>query len=116
MPLFLLQRVLAAGILLAAACMQRSVAVRRKNNKHCLSQLLKAVSALQYGQVVNIIIPRPPPPEVGPPSGLGKVIIEYPDSDSAAKARAAMHNRRFAGRTVTAKYLNEANYAAGNLD
>lgn len=71
---------------------------------------------LQYGQVVNLIIPRPNPTGGAPPSGLGKVIIEYPDADSAAKARMAMHNRRFAGRTVTAVYLNENSYAAGNLD
>lgn len=71
---------------------------------------------LQYGQVLNLIIPKPPAPGQAPPTGLGKVIIEYGDVDSAGKARAAMHNRRFAGRTVTAKYLNEDNYAAGNLD
>ena len=51
-----------------------------------------------------------------PPSGLGKVVVEYNDTDSASKARAAMHNRRFAGRTVTAKYLDENAFAAGNLD
>ena len=65
---------------------------------------------------MNLIIPRPGPPEMPPPSGLGKVVIEYPDTESAAKARAAMHNRRFAGRTVTAKYLDEGQFAAGNLD
>lgn len=71
---------------------------------------------LQYGQVVNLIIPRPPPPGQAPPSGLGKVIVEYANPDAASTARAAMHNRRFAGRTVTAKYLDEAAFAAGNLE
>lgn len=71
---------------------------------------------LQYGAVRTLIIPRPPPGGGPAPSGLGKVIIEYQDADSASKARMAMHNRRFAGRTVTAIYLNENNYAAGNLD
>ena len=71
--------------------------------------------SVQYGQVVTLIIPRPLA-SGPPPSGLGKVIIEYTDADSASKARTAMHNRRFAGRTVTAIYLNENNYAAGNLD
>jgi len=66
--------------------------------------------------VINLTIPRPAPEGHPPPSGLGKVVVEYVDADSASKARAAMHNRRFAGRTVTAVYLDENAYAAGNLD
>lgn len=77
---------------------------------------LSMVFCLQYGQVVTLIIPRPAAPGAPPPSGLGKVIVEYPDTDSAAKARMGLHGRRFAGRTVTVIYLNENNYAAGNLD
>lgn len=76
----------------------------------------RAFDSVQYGQVISLIIPRPNPAGGPPPSGLGKVVIEYPDADSASKARMAMHNRRFAGRTVTAIYLNENSYAAGNLD
>jgi splicing factor U2AF subunit len=71
---------------------------------------------VQYGQVLNLVIPRPTPGGGPPPSGLGKVVVEYNDADSASKARMAMHNRRFAGRTVTAIYLDENAYAAGNLD
>lgn len=77
---------------------------------------LHGFPSLQYGPVLNLIIPRTPPMGGPPPSGLGKVIIEYPEADSASKARMAMHNRRFAGRTVTAIYLNENSYLAGNLD
>ena len=43
---------------------------------------------VQYGQIVNLIIPRPSPPGQAPPSGLGKVIIEYTTPDAGAKARA----------------------------
>ena len=94
----------------------RILACHRPCSRALSESSLPAILCLQYGQVVNLIIPRPGPPEVPPPSGLGKVVIEYPDTESAAKARAAMHNRRFAGRTVTAKYLDEGQFAAGNLD
>lgn len=79
-------------------------------------QLTDADCLLQYGQVVSLVIPRPPMPGNVPPSGLGKVVVEYATVEAAGQAQVAMHNRRFAGRTVTAVYLNEANYAAGNLD
>ena len=70
----------------------------------------------QYGQVTNLIIPRPGPEGAPAPAGLGKVIIEFAEVEVAIKARAAMHGRRFAGRTVTAVYLSEQAYAAGDLD
>jgi len=35
--------------------------------------------------------------------------------DSAVKARNAMHGRKFAGRTVTATFLPEAEYTAGQF-
>lgn len=66
----------------------------------------------------QIVIPRPPPPQYNfpPPSGLGKVIIEYDSVNSAAQAREAMNGRKFAGRTVVAAFLSEDNYKAGLFD
>ena len=64
-------------------------------------------------QLKAIVIPRPPPLGQPPPPGLGKVIVEYTDVDSAVKARNAMHGRKFAGRTVMATFLPEAQYSAG---
>jgi hypothetical protein len=39
--------------------------------------------------------------------------MEFNDVNSAAKARAAMHGRKFAGRVVNATYLTEAAYFGG---
>lgn len=51
----------------------------------------------KYGFVKKIVIPRPPPPGVAPPPGLGKVIIEYLDPNDSVKARNALHGRLFGG-------------------
>ncbi len=42
--------------------------------------------------------------------------MEFNDVSSAAKARAAMHGRRFAGRVVNATYLTEEAYFSGRYD
>ena len=79
--------------------------------------LYYAVTHLRHGcvQLAAIVIPRPAPLGQPPPPGLGKVIVEYTDMDSALKARNAMHGRKFAGRTVAATFLPEAQYAAGQF-
>lgn len=45
-----------------------------------------------------------------------QVIMEFNDVSSAAKARTAMHGRRFAGRVVNATYLTEEAYFSGRYD
>ncbi len=45
-----------------------------------------------------------------------QVVMEFNDVSSAAKARAAMHGRRFAGRVVNATYLTEEAYFSGRYD
>lgn len=69
----------------------------------------------KHGPVVNVLIPRPTP-ENPTPTGLAKVVIEFVDMNGAVKARNAMHGRRFAGRTVSAIFLPEEAYAAGQYD
>ncbi len=76
---------------------------------HILTGMLAAA------QLAAIVIPRPAPLGQPPPLGLGKVIVEYTDMDSAVKARNAMHGRKFAGRTVTATFLPEVEYTAGQF-
>mmetsp|Transcript_36686 Transcript_36686/g.92725 ORF Transcript_36686/g.92725 Transcript_36686/m.92725 type:complete len:83 (+) Transcript_36686:60-308(+) len=63
-------------------------------------------------QVETLLIPKPTDENT---SGLGKVIIKYTSSFDAGKAKAAMHGRRFGGKTVEAVYISEANYSAGVL-
>jgi len=66
----------------------------------------------KYGKVETLLIPKPTDENT---SGLGKVIIKYTSSFDAGKAKAAMHGRRFGGKTVEAVYISEANYSAGVL-
>lgn len=70
----------------------------------------------RYGAVNKVQIPRPAPPDQVQATGLGKVIIEFEDVNVAVKARNAMHGRKFAGRIVTAAFLPEEHYMAGNFD
>lgn len=71
---------------------------------------------MQHGEVINLLIPRPPAPGNPSPPGLGKVIIEFTEADGAVKARNALNGRRFAGRTVAATFVSPEDYAAGQLD
>lgn len=66
---------------------------------------------VQYGQVNQIIIPRP-----GAPSGVGKVILNFGDVTSAMAAQRVMNGRKFAGRTVIATFMTDDQLAAGSLD
>lgn len=70
----------------------------------------------KYGDIRAIVIPRPPQGDNPPPSGLGKVIIEFDDASSAFKARMALDGRKFGGRNVTAKFMNEDLYSVGQFD
>lgn len=69
----------------------------------------------KHGPVSSIVIPRPLP-ENPSPAGLAKVIIEFADMNGSVKARNAMHGRRFAGRTVSATFLSEEAFSAGQFD
>eukprot|EP00192_Tetraselmis_astigmatica_P004420 CAMPEP_0117657448 /NCGR_PEP_ID=MMETSP0804-20121206/5336_1 /TAXON_ID=1074897 /ORGANISM="Tetraselmis astigmatica, Strain CCMP880" /LENGTH=493 /DNA_ID=CAMNT_0005463903 /DNA_START=90 /DNA_END=1573 /DNA_ORIENTATION=- len=67
----------------------------------------------KYGKVETLLIPRPLDENK---SGMGKVIIKYGSADEAARAKAAMHGRRFGGKTVQAVYISVENFQAGILD
>lgn len=77
----------------------------------CLLLLIDSVLAMQYGPVHQIIIPRP-----GAPSGVGKVILNFGDVQSAIAAQRVMNGRKFAGRTVIATFMTDDQLAAGSLD
>ena len=70
----------------------------------------------QFGQVNNVIIPRPTAPGTPAPPGLGKVIVEFADETGCTAAYRVLNGRRFGGRTVVATYLLEQSYMAGQLD
>ena len=66
---------------------------------------------LQYGQVNEILIPRP-----GDGLGVGKVIINYADAPSAIRAFQVMDGRKFGGNPVRATYLTDDAYAQKLFD
>lgn len=74
------------------------------------------LSAWPSGALVQIHIPRPPPPGEQPGPGVGKVLIEFAESGAAIAARNAMHGRTFAGRTVVATLITEDDYKSQKWD
>lgn len=64
----------------------------------------------------DVVIPRPAPEGQPQPSGCGKVFIEFAQKEDAINAQKVLHGRRFGGRSVVATYVQETDYAAGNLD
>ncbi|KAG2485937.1 hypothetical protein HYH03_015381 [Edaphochlamys debaryana] len=71
--------------------------------------------ASKHGLCNNVLIPRPSA-DNPTPVGMCKVIMEFNDVSGAAKARTAMHGRKFAGRVVAAAFLSEGDYFAGRYD
>ncbi|KAF9611478.1 hypothetical protein IFM89_032448 [Coptis chinensis] len=69
----------------------------------------------KYGDLVSVIIPRPGPNgELSP--GVGKVFLEYSDTDGAAKARQGLNGRKFDGNVVVAVYYPEDKFSEGDYD
>ncbi|KAL5752720.1 hypothetical protein ACOSP7_022916 [Xanthoceras sorbifolium] len=69
----------------------------------------------KFGTLVNVVIPRPIP-NGEPSSGVGKVFLEYADTDGASKARTGMNGRKFGGNQVVAVYYPENKFAQGDYD
>ncbi|KAF6166605.1 hypothetical protein GIB67_005467 [Kingdonia uniflora] len=69
----------------------------------------------KHGNLVNVVIPRPNPN--GEPSpGVGKVFLEYADTDGAGRARAALNGRKFGGNPVVAVYYPENKFSQGDYN
>lgn len=69
-----------------------------------------------FGQVDALHIPRPPQDGTDPPPGVGKIIIEFSDSDDALKARNKLHGRKFGGRVVEATLMTQEDYEEKRWD
>ena len=74
----------------------------------------------RHGQVLEMLIPRPPPPseegESEPVKGVGKVYVKYAEVSSAMKAFQAMNGRKFSGNIVVAEFMSEENFHKGLLE
>ncbi|CAD6252850.1 unnamed protein product [Miscanthus lutarioriparius] len=73
------------------------------------------IEAGKYGNLVKVVIPRPDP-SGQPVAGVGKVFLEYADVDGAAKAKTALHGRKFGGNPVVAVFYAEDKFANEEYD
>ncbi|KAL3681412.1 hypothetical protein R1sor_024368 [Riccia sorocarpa] len=67
----------------------------------------------KFGNLVSVVIPRPKPDGEEVP-GVGKVFVEYADTQGAMKAKQALHGRKFSGNSVVAVFYPEDKFAAGD--
>ncbi|KAG6773946.1 hypothetical protein POTOM_021291 [Populus tomentosa] len=73
------------------------------------------MEAGKFGQLVNVVIPRPRPNGENAP-GVGKVFLEYADTEGSSKARAGMNGRKFDGNQVVAVFYPENKFSQGEYD
>ncbi|KAK1315003.1 Splicing factor U2af large subunit B [Acorus calamus] len=66
----------------------------------------------KFGPLENVVIPRPNP-SGEPTPGVGKVFLQYTDTSSSARAKAALHGRKFDSNVVTAVYYPEDKFSDG---
>ncbi|XP_077224018.1 splicing factor U2af large subunit A-like isoform X2 [Tasmannia lanceolata] len=69
----------------------------------------------KYGTLVNVVIPRPNP-NGEPSAGVGKVFLEFADTDGSSKARAGLNGRKFGGNQVVAVFYPENKFSQGEYD
>ncbi|XP_050126117.1 splicing factor U2af large subunit B-like isoform X1 [Malus sylvestris] len=69
----------------------------------------------KFGTLVNVIIPRPRPNgELAP--GVGKVFLEYADTEGSTKARTGLNGRKFGGNQVVAVFYSEDKFGEGDYE
>ncbi|KAL5730240.1 hypothetical protein ACHQM5_003086 [Ranunculus cassubicifolius] len=64
----------------------------------------------KFGSLVNVVIPRPSGADDEPTPGVGKVFLEYADCLSSARAKMALHGRKFGDNEVVAVFYPEDQY------
>ncbi|KAI3777285.1 hypothetical protein L1987_47084 [Smallanthus sonchifolius] len=69
----------------------------------------------KFGSLVNVVIPRPNPNGESV-AGVGKVFLEYADTESSTKARAGLNGRKFGGNQVVASFYPENKFNQGEYD
>ncbi|XP_041993034.1 splicing factor U2af large subunit B-like [Salvia splendens] len=67
----------------------------------------------KFGMLVNLVIPRPVAGVENAP-GVGKVYLEYADTESAVKARQGLNGRKFGGNEVVAVFYPEDKFSEGD--
>jgi len=67
----------------------------------------------KYGQVVEIVVPRPVPGQRV--AGVGKVFVQMNSVEGASKVKNALEGRQFLGRTVLATYFSKEKFIQRQL-
>ncbi|XP_078436719.1 splicing factor U2af large subunit A-like isoform X2 [Wolffia australiana] len=67
----------------------------------------------KYGNLVNVIIPRPSPND-DLSSGVGKVFLEFADTEGSVKAKMGLNGRKFGGNQVIAVFYPEDKFSQGD--
>ncbi|XP_073129947.1 splicing factor U2af large subunit A-like isoform X2 [Henckelia pumila] len=68
----------------------------------------------KFGTLVNVVIPRPLPNME--PSGVGKVFLEYADTEGASRARQGLNGRKFDTNSVVAMFYPEDKFSQGDYN
>ncbi|GJS09736.1 splicing factor U2af large subunit B isoform X2 [Tanacetum coccineum] len=69
----------------------------------------------KFGNLVNVVIPRPNP-NGEPVAGVGKVFLEYDNTDGSTRARQGLNGRKFGGNQVVASFYPEDKFSEGVYD
>ncbi|PWA84250.1 splicing factor U2af large subunit B [Artemisia annua] len=69
----------------------------------------------KFGNLVNVVIPRPNP-NGEPVAGVGKVFLEYDDTEGSTRARQGLNGRKFGGNQVVASFYPEDKFSEGVYD
>ncbi|KFK40234.1 hypothetical protein AALP_AA3G348100 [Arabis alpina] len=67
----------------------------------------------KFGALTKVVIPRPSP-NGEPIPGVGKVFLEYAETESSSRARSGMNGRKFGGNEVVAVFYPEDKFEQGD--
>ncbi|CAA7022177.1 unnamed protein product [Microthlaspi erraticum] len=67
----------------------------------------------KFGALTKVVIPRPSP-DGEPVQGVGKVFLEYAETESSTRARTGMNGRKFGGNEVVAVFYPEDKFEQGD--
>ncbi|CAL9071264.1 unnamed protein product [Musa textilis] len=96
-------------------CLTEVVSVDELRDDEVYKEILEDMreESEKFGSLVNVVIPRPGPTG-GAISGVGKVFLEYANVSESARAKVALHGRRFGENVVSAAYYSEEKFSTGD--
>ncbi|THU63115.1 hypothetical protein C4D60_Mb01t12330 [Musa balbisiana] len=98
-------------------CLTEVVSVDELRDDEVYKEILEDMreESEKFGSLINLVIPRPGPTGEAI-SGVGKVFLEYENVADSARAKIALHGRRFGGNVVSATYYSEEKFSTGDYD